>query len=625
MNHYRLKIKPKFLKLVAEGIKKREYRLNTPERSLIAIGDRITLVSNQDDKQAITVCVNNIKKYTNWEDALKDNWRSDFEGLCCSLEESISTCSKLYSLDEVNQYGIVVFGIEPIKRHFKNVRVLLDTNIIIQREGYNNVSSQVSKLYKWLDILKCQKLVSDKTAQEIEKYKDKFVSKTINTKLESYEAIISHEVQDLFFNDIVGKYSMDENSLVDNELLYQVYDGVADLLITNDNKMLLKAYELGVRDCVLSVDEYLRVVENEFPKNIDYKVLSIRKEKFGKIDLGDLFFNSLKEDYPGFDKWFINKSQEEAYVFRDEGKIHAFLYIKTEYPDEKDYKTITPILSPKKRLKIGTFKIDKVLSGFRLSERFIKIIIDNALNNHVQEIYVTLFENKRKEVDQLKKVLCKWGFKYHGYKISNNGKKESVFVKSLEFFDKEKDIKFNFPNMPESQKMFFLPIEPEYHTDLFPDSKLRNEDMSLYSDNKGHRYALEKIYVSSSFDIKAKPGDYIVIYRKGDRWPKRYSSLCSCLAVLEEIIYPQTLNDYLAICSNKSVFSKEELEDFFDNKKYRTVVKLILYKTYKDKILLDELIRVGLFGDNEGPRPFTEIPVEFYKMFLKGWENEKER
>lgn len=618
MNHYRFKIKPHFLELVRNGVKNHEYRLNTPERSQILIGDRITLVSNQDFRQTITVRVNEIKNYPNWEEALKENWKGDFEGLYYSLEDSIVACSKLYSRDQVNQYGIVVFGIEPIERHLKNIRVLLDTNIIIQREGYNNVSSQVSKLYKWLNFLKCQKLISEKTKQEIEKYKDKYISKTINTKLESYEQVISHKIEDQFFNDIVSKYSLDENSLVDNEILYQAYDGAADLLVTNDNKMLSKALELGIRDFVLSVDEYLRIVENEFPRNIDYKMLSVKKEKFGQIDLRDSFFNTLKEDYPGFDEWFANKSQEDAYVFRDGDNIHAFLYIKTEDSNEKDYKTIFPNLTPKKRLKIGTFKIDDVLSGFRLSERFIKIIIDNALNNHVQEIYVTLFENKRKEVDQLKTVLCKWGFKYHGYKISNNGEKESVFVKSLEFFDKEKDIKFNFPNMPESQRMFFLPIEPEYHTDLFPDSILRNEDMSLYSDNKGHRYALEKIYVSGSFSVNAHPGDYIVIYRKGDRWPKRYSSLCSCLAILEDIAHPKTLEEYLEICSNKSVFSNEELKDFFDNKKYRTVVKLILYKTYKDKILLDELIRIGLFGDSEGPRPFTEIPKDFYKMFLKG-------
>ena len=116
MNHYRFKIKPQYLELVRNGVKNHEYRLNTPERSQILIGDRITFVSNQDFRQTITVKVNEIKKYPNWEEALKENWKGDFEGLYYSLEDSIVACSKFYSRDQVNQYGIVVFGIEPQRR-----------------------------------------------------------------------------------------------------------------------------------------------------------------------------------------------------------------------------------------------------------------------------------------------------------------------------------------------------------------------------------------------------------------------------------------------------------------------------------------------------------------------------
>ena len=294
------------------------------------------------------------------------------------------------------------------------------------------------------------------------------------------------------------------------------------------------------------------------------------------------------------------------------------MFVKTEYPDEKDYLSIIPPLSAKKRLKVGTFKIDPTLKGFRLSERFIKIIIDNALNDKVDEIYVTLFENKRDEVRRLRDVLLKWGFYYHGYKLSEKGEKESVFVKTLEYFDCNKDIKFNFPNVPQKPKMFILPINPEYHTDLFPDSILKNENMNLYAENKGHLYSLEKIYVSNASTKGAKPGDFVVIYRSGDRYPKKYSSVCTCLAVLEDVVYPKTRDEYLSVCTNKSVFSKEELESFYDNKKYRTVIKLILYKTYREKITKKQLNDIGLTEENSGPRPFTTVPSQYYKLFLKG-------
>lgn len=42
----------------------------------------------------------------------------------------------------------------------------------------------------------------------------------------------------------------------------------------------------------------------------------ITLKRFADIGLNDTFFNSLKEDYPGFDAWFEKKSKDnsEAYI-----------------------------------------------------------------------------------------------------------------------------------------------------------------------------------------------------------------------------------------------------------------------------------------------------------------------
>ena len=82
--------------------------------------------------------------------------------------------------------------------------------------------------------------------------------------------------------------------------------------------------------------------------------------------------------------------------------------------------------------------------------------------------------------------------------------------------------KFNYPLLKDEINYFFLPIYPKYHTDLFPDMILKNENMHLYEENKAHRYALEKIYLSGAFDIEAKPGDIVLIYRMGERYPKPF-------------------------------------------------------------------------------------------------------
>ncbi len=620
MKHYRFKIRHQFMNSILNGTKKHEYRLNTIERRNISNGDRITLVSKQDTNYTILVSCRGKKEYNTWEDALQDNWEEDFKENFNSFDDVLNMCNKFYSRDEVKKFGIVRIDIEPLKPSYRNNRVLLDTNIIIHREGYKNVTFEVASLYKWFDLLNSRKIIHPVTKNEIQKYNDDLVKKNICIKLDSYETLIPKEIEDSYFKQVVSNFSQNQNSLNDNEILYQVYEGIANLLITEDIKILKKASLLGIRSQVISIGEYLQKVESLFPKKIEYKMLSVKKEKFGNINLHDEFFDSLKEDYPNFEDWFNNKNQEEAYVFKDKGKVHGFLYIKTEFEDEKDYMRIEPHLSPKKRLKVGTFKIDNSLKGFRLSERFLKIIFDNALKNGVKEIYITLFENHRNEIDALRDVLCKWGFCYYGKIFSSNEKHESVFVKTLEKYDPTKDIKFNFPNIPKNNHMFMLPINPEYHTDLFPDSILKHEDMSLYSENKGHLYSLEKIYVSGTFKTSPKPGDFVIIYRSGDRYPKRYSSVCTCLAILEEIVIPTSREEYLKECSNKSVFSNDELNNFYINKKYRTVIKLIPYKTYFEKISLGYLIDVGFIDYNKGPRPFDEVPAKFYNIFLKGGE-----
>ena len=89
---------------------------------------------------------------------------------------------------------------------------------------------------------------------------------------------------------------------------------------------------------------------------------------------------------------------------------------------------------------------------------------------------------------------------------------------------------------------------------------------------------------------------------------------------MEEIVIPKTKDEYLNVCNNKSVFSNNELNYFYDISKYRTVIKLIPYKTYLNKITLSKLIEAGLVDFDKGPRPFDEIPARLYNLFLKEGE-----
>ena len=69
------------------------------------------------------------------------------------------------------------------------------------------------------------------------------------------------------------------------------------------------------------------------------------------------------------------------------------------------------------------------MNGFKLGERFLKIIFDNALRQNAEEIYVTIFPTTAGQ-QRLVKLLQDFGFVEHGTKAGPYGK-ELVLVRSM--------------------------------------------------------------------------------------------------------------------------------------------------------------------------------------------------
>lgn len=249
------------------------------------------------------------------------------------------------------------------------MKALLDTNIIIHREGIKGASQDIELLFKWLDRCHYEKCVHSITIEEVKKNPNKETVTTFLTKLDSYEQIeISSPME-----DSVAKVSADndtnENDKNDSLLLNEVCSGRVDIFITEDKKIHRKASLLNVSDRVFTIDSFLEKACAENPSLVNYKVLNVKQMKFGNLSLDDPFFNSLKNDYVGFDKWFLRKYDDMAYVTinEDQKRLLSFLYLKVENAFE-NYTDIEPVFKPKKRLKVGTFKVTS--NGFRLGERF---------------------------------------------------------------------------------------------------------------------------------------------------------------------------------------------------------------------------------------------------------------
>ena len=495
------------------------------------------------------------------------------------------------------------------------MRVLLDTNIVIHRENKRITNYSIGHLFRWLDRLKYDKVLHPHTITEIQKYRDPETQDVIGVKLESYELLKTILEPSEEFLRLVAEPERTTNDHIDNCLLYEVYLGRVDMLITEDRRLRNKAARIGLVDKVFSIDAFISKATGENPSLIEYKALSVEKVFFGAVDHSDPFFDSFRGAYRGFDNWFLRKCDEEAYICRSNtGKILGFLYLKTEGSNE-NYADIEPPFMPKRRLKVGTFKVES--TGFRLGERFVKIIFDNAIQRNVDEIYVTLFTN-RGELAALNDLLVRWGFTHHGIKHQPNGD-EQVLVKKLNMLIPGFSPKKNFPNISYRCNKFIMPIYPQYHTSLLPDSKLANENIVNFLGYEPHRYALQKVYVSWASTNGAKPGDLILFYRMGEpHESKRYKSVVTTVAMVDEIIENiRSEEEFLALCQNRSVFTVEELKSFWQRNRYSIkVLKFVFVKSFTKRITLGELWDLGIVQAPNGPRSFSRITDDQFNTLL---------
>ncbi len=496
------------------------------------------------------------------------------------------------------------------------MKVLLDTNILIHREASKIVNEEIGNLFNWLDRLHYEKCIHPLSIGELEKHDNPVVVKTIQTKIQNYNALKTEAPESSEISAIRAKYDKNENDNIDTSLLKEVYAGRVDYLITEDRKIHVKASELGVTNNVFTIDDFLEKSTTENPELSEYKVLSVKKEYFGNINIDDVFFDSFKEDYEGFKSWFNRKSDEIAYICQsDKGNILAFLYIKKE-PKDENYSDITPILPPKTRLKIGTFKV--ISNGYKLGERFLKIIFDNAINYKTDEIYVTLF-HKSEEHDRLIGLLTDWGFSLYGLKNTPTGDEE-VYIKDLHQDPDTLKPKNAYPFITKNRRVFIVPIYPDYHTELLPDSILNTESPEDYIESEPHRNAIQKVYISRSVNRDLSSGDVIVFYRTGGL----YKGVVTTLGVIDEVIDGISDEDqFINICRKRSIFDDNELKKHWNyNVRNRPFVINFLYLySFPKRPILKSLIEMGVIQDiHSVPRGFEQITQEQFEIILEASE-----
>ena len=327
-------------------------------------------------------------------------------------------------------------------------------------------------------------------------------------------------------------------------------------------------------------------LKNKIRNNQERRPMDLQIQRFSDIDLNDSFFNSLRASYPEFNEWYNKKAAAgaTAYCYYVDNELKDFLYLKIE---EEELSDLTPVLPAKKRLKVGTFKVDNEDRHTTRGERFMKKIMDKAIAEDVDEIYVTMFPTE--ELQGLIRMFEKFGFSHIADKPHEGGNAEYVLIKDMTTH--VDDFKLDYPFVKKaSSNKYVLSIVPEFHTHLFPDSILKNEKKYDLIQDVSETNSIYKIYLcwmQGTRNLKA--GDKLIIYRTSDEEGKAYyRSVCTSVCTVCEVkTYRDFENEeeFIKYTNRYSVFKEHELRRWYKYKNNFIVIKMVYNIAFTKKVI----------------------------------------
>lgn len=349
--------------------------------------------------------------------------------------------------------------------------------------------------------------------------------------------------------------------------------------------------------------------------------MDLQLKPFSTINLADPFFDSLKAAYPEFSEWYNKKAAlgEKAYVFYfEDGRVADFLYMKIETEAVED---VFPMLPAKRRLKVGTFKL--LSRGTRRGERFMKKIMDKAMVEDVDEVYVTIFSTP--ELQYLIRFFDRFGFYQKAQKPHEGRDSEVVLIKDLRAV--EGSVLKDYPRMKTlGPRKWLLGIYPEWHTLLFPDSILISESYDMVRDCTPTN-GIFKIYISWNQECtKMKPEDLVVIYRtKDDKGAAWYRAVVTTVCTVYEVKSSMSFKNESELLeyTKYSVFEEVRLRSWFRSKKKFVVIKMLYNVAFSKRAIRKDLVENGAL-DNDLRVSLLPLTDEQFKTIIDlGQANER--
>jgi len=349
------------------------------------------------------------------------------------------------------------------------MRILLDTNIFIPLEDSSKLLDEsLGKLIKQANQFGHHLIVHPASKEDIGRDANARRKAISLSRMNKYSLLDEPPQLSATINKQLGLSERNDNDRVDNLILYALLRDTVDILVTEDRGMHQKAARLGLTDRIHYIQQTAELLRKLHSKE-SVALPSIKDVPTYNLDIHDPFFESLREDYSGFDEWFSTccKQGRHAWIYFD-GADHPHaicIYNEEDRPIISDDNRVLPGRS----LKLCTFKVGEAVRGRKIGELFLKAAFQYASKNSLEYIFLTMKPGKQ---DHLQDMVVEFGFSHY-----SEHKGDYVYVKQHPVTSpssSESCLDYHiryFPHFKCGQSVgkYIVPIQPRFHAILFPE------------------------------------------------------------------------------------------------------------------------------------------------------------
>jgi ribosomal protein S18 acetylase RimI-like enzyme len=505
------------------------------------------------------------------------------------------------------------------------LKLLLDTNIVIALEDPRTVPPGVALLAQKAQLHGLTLYLDDACVADIERDPNLERREATLSKLHKFPTLpnVAHRSD----AELTARFGdvRTPNDRCDVLMLDTLDRNVVDFLVSEDIGLHKRAERAALRDRVFTVREALGWILRTFEPR-EFRLPYVASRKAYQIPTSDPIFDSLREGYPDFDDWWLQKcvrQHRDCWVVEIDGQLAGLVVYKTETHAEAHTRHPGPRI-----LKVCTFKMKPEYRGEKFGEQLLKKVLWYAQGNGYDLVYLTAYADQ----EFLITLLQTFGFEITRTQSNGELMIEKALVPNeqpvlLESSAIESDMRA-YPRFYEGEDVgkYVIPIQPAFHRVLFPEisesvslSLFPEMEFGVDSNTNGDRTpgnTIRKVYVCRSPTRTLSPGDLLLFYlskssAKSEELVR--SQTVTTIGVIEQVQQAVSTTQLLRLVGRRSVYTRKDLEDWGASEDRPVlVIDFLLNGHFQPPVTLATLLARGAFT-NRPPQSIKELTEESYR------------